>query len=459
MVPHIGELLVRRGVATAAQVESALHDPRDRPLPLASRLLEAGVDEGALAAALAERFGMPGVDLSRTTIDLDALEAVPRTVAEQDLILPLSLEGGRIHLAMARPLDDRVVAELRFVTGREVSVYAAIRSALDRAIEGAYEARARGERSWRGANAGPLPELGAAFPEGEAADEPLDVVEVLEADLLPDEPDVGVRIEVGAPEPLPVRADARPLALVVDDEPEIRQLVQRTLESRGWAVELATDGEEALARADALLPDVVLLDAMLPRLHGFEACRRLRSSPRTRNVPVVMMTAIYRGWRFAEDARENYGAVDYVEKPFRLDDLARRVAAAREASASRPLAPAPEADARVARGRALLDEGRAVEAAALLADAAHADPLGAEAHLQLGRALAATGDAFGAMTALERAVELRPGNLPGLRALARLYEEKGFRRNAAGTLERAVAAAPEGAERAAIREDLLRLLA
>ena len=54
-----------------------------------------------------------------------------------------------------------------------------------------------------------------------------------------------------------------------------------------------------------------------------------------------MMTAIYRGWRFAQDARENYGAEDYVEKPFRLDDLFRRVEAVREASAAARESPPP----------------------------------------------------------------------------------------------------------------------
>ena len=161
-----------------------------------------------------------------------------------------------------------------------------------------------------------------------------------------------MEIEI-APEPLPeppARPGGRKLVLVVDDEPEIRQLVQRTLESKGYAVATAADGADALAQAEALVPDLVLLDAMLPKLHGFEACRRLKSSPRTRHVPVVMMTAIYRGWRFAQDAREAYGAEDYVEKPFRLDDLLRRVEAALDATAARwrwrarprrPSSPAP----------------------------------------------------------------------------------------------------------------------
>lgn len=447
MSVRIGELLVERGVASPAQVEAALHEGRARPLPLASRLLEAGLDEGALASVLAELHGLPGVDLSRTAIDLGALAEVPREVAEQDLILPLSLDGERLHLAMADPLDQRIVAEVRFVTGREVSVYAVLRGALERAIEGAYAARARGEACWRGAAAGPELRLGVAVPTPAAPGAPADVAE-------PEAPEP-VTIEVEEPVAAsPVQG--RPLALVVDDEPEIRRLVERTLAARGWTVEQAGDGEEAVARAEALVPDVVLLDAMLPRLHGFEACRRLRASPRTRDVPVVIMTAVYRGWRFAQDARENLGARDYLEKPFRLDELVRRVEAAREASAVRP-PPEAAAGPHLVRGRELLAAGCAAEAAAELAEAVRDDPWSAEAHYQLGRALQARGDAFAAMTALERASELRPGHLAALRALAAVCQQKGFRRKAAEALERAMGGAAPPA-RYALRRELLRLL-
>src|SRR5512143_2452727 len=112
---------------------------------------------------------------------------------------------------------------------------------------------------------------------------------------------------------------------------------------------------------------------MLPRLHGFEACRRLRSAPRTRGVPVVIMTAVYRGWRFAQDAREHLGAHDYLEKPFRIDDLLRRVEAARGNGAARSL-PAPVPPAGLARGRGLMDAGRAAEAAVALGEAVRDDP-------------------------------------------------------------------------------------
>lgn len=439
-------------------MEAAQKESRARGEPIASRLLALGVEEGELASVLAEKHGVPGVDLSHSAISLDLLELVPRVVAEGDLILPLSLDGGRIHLAMARPWDDRVSAEVRFVTGKEVSPYTAVRGALLHAIAEAYEERARGAVLWRGrACAAPGPHLAAVLAGlGEAgADEPLAAV----AELIPD---ADVLIEV---EPVEVAPAARqaPLVLVVDDEPEIRQLVERLLLSKGYEVALAVDGQEALDLAEKLVPDLVLLDAMLPKVHGFEACRRIKASPRTRQVPVVMMTAIYRGWRFAQDARDSYGAADYVEKPFRMEELLQRMEKALRDAAAPPAAPpaAPEEphSAVVARGKELLAAGKRSEAIAVLSEAVKRDPLSAEAQYHLGRALHASGDAFGAMTALEHAAEAAPGNLASLRALAALYEEAGFRRKAAEVLERALATVADEGGRTALRKDLMRLIA
>jgi DNA-binding response OmpR family regulator len=451
-VSRTGDILVERGLATPDQVDRARREGAVRREPLCSRLLATGVPEGALASVLSEKHGVPGVDLSRTAIDLALVDLVPRSVAEGDLILPLSAEGGRLHLAMARPLDDRILSEVRFVTGREVSPYVAVRAALARAMQEAYDARERGEGLWCGADAGPGgPYLAAVVPGG-------DLVEAeTAAGGDPRAEEIEIQVVGDAPPPL-ARAQGRALVLVVDDEPEIRQLVQRTLESKGYAVEIATDGAEALAKAEALVPDVVLLDAMLPKVHGFEACRRLKASARTRHVPVVMMSAVYRGWRFAQDAMEAYGAVDYLEKPFRLDDAVRAVERTLHTGSGRAPQAASPALPLLARARALAQAGQLQEALETLAAAVRADPYSPDAHFQLGRALRAQGDHFRAMTELERGAELRPNNLAALRALAALYEETGFRRKATEMLERALRTSPDDATRDAIRGELLRLL-
>jgi DNA-binding response OmpR family regulator/Fe2+ transport system protein FeoA len=445
-----GELVVERGLATREQVEAAVVEGRARGEPLCTTLLALGIDEGELVSVLSEKQGVPGVDLSRTAIALELLDLIPRAVAEGDLILPLSLEGDRLHLAMARPNDERVLAEVRFVSGLETSPYVACRGALLRDLNEAYAARARGVQLWRGSA------CVSGTPHIEAVIGGVEVVEAVD-----EIPDTDIVIEIETEPAAPERQAKGPVVLVVDDEPEIRQLVQKTLAAKGYEVVVAQDGADGLEKAERLVPDLVLLDAMLPKVHGFDVCRRIKASPRTRHVPVVMMTAIFRGWRFAQDAKESYGAVDYIEKPFRLDDVVRRVEAAllSGGAASADVPDESAADPRVHAGKQLLAAGRIAEAISTLSEAVHADPHAADAQFQLGRALKAGGDSFGAMTALERAAELAPGHLAALRALASVYEETGFRRKAAEVLERALPAAPDDAARSAIRKDLLRLIA
>jgi CheY-like chemotaxis protein len=472
--PSTGQLLVERGAVAPEVVALAEEAARASGGRLCSELLGMqACDEKALASVLAEKHGVPGVDLSRTIILLEVLELVPRQVAEADGILALSTEGGRLHLAMAAPRDsDKVVAEVRFVTGLEVSSYIAVQASLRAAIAQAYDARQRGAAVWRGAAAGSeTAHLAVALPgDAASADE---VLEVGESDVEPvaeAEPDetVGpveeeeVVITIGDDEEGTVRAEsALPSprrVLVVDDEPEIRLLLERTLKAKGFAVETAADGEEGLARIVEGLPDLVLLDAMLPKIHGFEVCRKVRSDPRTRSVPIIIMTAIYRGWRFAQDAREAYGAEDYVEKPFHIDDLLRRIGAVLESTLSRASPGGPSAEPELKRGKELLLAGQLDPAIAAFEEAIRVDPFSAESHHQMARALRAKGDHFRAMTAFERAVELRQSFFPALRSLAALYGEKGFRRKAAETLERALAAAPDAATRESIRTDLIKLL-
>lgn len=119
------------------------------------------------------------------------------------------------------------------------------------------------------------------------------------------------------------RHDAQPTRiLVVDDEPQIRRVVVAYLSREGFTVETAADGEEALAKASSLRPDLIVLDLMLPRLSGEAVCQSLR---RTSDVPVIMLTA--KGSEEERVAGLNLGADDYLVKPFSAKELVARVKA------------------------------------------------------------------------------------------------------------------------------------
>ncbi|RJP22618.1 MAG: response regulator [Candidatus Omnitrophota bacterium] len=113
------------------------------------------------------------------------------------------------------------------------------------------------------------------------------------------------------------------MILVVEDETDIRELVEYNLIKNGFRVTCTATGEESLVNARTLLPDLILLDIMLPRLDGLEVCRTLKNDPQTADIPIVMLTAkgeesdIVRGLEF--------GADDYITKPFSPKVLVARV--------------------------------------------------------------------------------------------------------------------------------------
>ena len=116
-----------------------------------------------------------------------------------------------------------------------------------------------------------------------------------------------------------------PYVLVVEDEDALSTLLQYNLEKEGYDVTVAADGEEALIQVDERLPDLVVLDWMLPKVSGIEVCRRLRSRSETRNVPIIILTA--RGEETDRIRGLDTGADDYVVKPFSMTELTARIRA------------------------------------------------------------------------------------------------------------------------------------
>lgn len=116
---------------------------------------------------------------------------------------------------------------------------------------------------------------------------------------------------------------AKPKILVIEDERALVEVLAANLEREGFEVIAAHDGEEGLRQAQLKLPDLVVLDLMLPVKPGLEVCRALRAGTRTRDIPVVMVTAK------AEESDElvglAMGADDYVTKPYRMKVLIERI--------------------------------------------------------------------------------------------------------------------------------------
>ena len=127
------------------------------------------------------------------------------------------------------------------------------------------------------------------------------------------------------PMPAPLSQTTGEVVLIVDDMPDNLSLLHDALDEAGYTVLVATDGPSAIARAQQARPAIVLLDAMMPGMDGFEVARRLKAAPDTAGIPIVFMTALTETEHVV--AAFGAGGVDYVTKPIQPREVLARIAA------------------------------------------------------------------------------------------------------------------------------------
>ena len=267
-----------------------------------------------------------------------------------------------------------------------------------------------------------------------------------------------------APEPAvkPKPAGAgQQTVLIVDDEPDIRKLVRRTLEDRGYRVIEAARGHTALAMLKEQTPDLVVLDAMLPEVHGFDIAKRMKGTERYGHIPIVMISAVYKGWRFAEDLKASYGVDAYLEKPFKMTELAtavERLLTHRAAPSSAVERISAEAEKKLALGIEAYQKGDLAAAIEHLREGTRMDPLAYRLHFHLGLLFGKQGLVYDAIQELQTALDINGSHFPALKNLAVLFQKVGFRNKAIETWERALRVAPDDPTRQSIKEHLVGLL-
>ncbi|MBX2813713.1 MAG: response regulator [Myxococcales bacterium] len=454
---RIGDILVTRGVLSRAHLDDALKAQGSSLLPLGSTLIRMGLlPEREVALALAEQFGLPAVHISASTISTAVLDVVPKEVAARHRLLPLAFSGANaLKLGIANPDEKSVIDEITFASGRSTLAFVVPRLSLERAISAAYESRSRGEAFWKG-------------PEGTAETSTIMVIqsEPSPSPQRPIEPEVSVSALdefPAAPQPAPRNKDDQPRILAVDDEPEILEILSLSLGRRGFEVMTATRGRQAMDLLRTYPPDLVLLDAMLPEIHGFELCQHIKRSEHYRSIPVIMISAIYTGWNFSQDVRRIYGADDYIEKPFSLKEVLHRVDQALSKAGNHPKAPEAERAQRdsVRFTKHALDQLQAGDTAAAVAAAERAvdmDPFEPRAHFVLASAMHASDRFYEAISSYERVIELAPDQFSALKNLAVLYERQGFKAKAVEMWMRALENSPTDAVRQTIKAHLVDLL-
>lgn len=472
MDKKLGELLIAAGVISPDQLEAALGRQRRFGGRVATALLAMGhADESTLALFLSQLLGVPFVVLSQSAIPLELFKTMPLEVARKHKAMPVHKDGRELFVAMADPKSIAALDELRFVTGARVVEHGALIGPVSEALEEAYRQLDYGSTVfWEGIDLDPSLDLsgdtghvkivvgrhglGDLAPEQPHADPgPLESESALEAD----QDWVGV-LESGqslAPE----KPTEKKTVLVVDDEPELRHMLRLFLEKSGYEVWEAADGGQALSQLQKQLPNLIVLDAMLPGVHGFDICYRVKNAEATRHIPVIMISAVYRGWRYATDVKRLYGADAFLEKPLRLDELKHLLQSSLDNSTDAASAEelSLKASAALRQAAASYKKGDLMGSAHHMEEAVAAAPFAAQLHHRLGLLYDKLGETYRAIAELERAVEL-DSTYAYVLALARVYEKTGFTNKAYESWERCLRVCKDEKEIETIKQHMQRLL-
>lgn len=492
----LGDLLVEAGAMPRTRVQDLLaRAPADVVRgELATLVIE---QEEAVAEILAERAQTPALVFATSNIDLTALAKLPLPLVREHQILPLHLDNGVITVAAGSADPGAVVADIGVLAGARVVVVVAVPVILELAIERALTLLDSGQRQLRGARCTdsevvvvlarppapkPLPTrlpradsvalaLQAVFDDNGA---PLSALSALRP---PSSPLAALRLKqvpanalverressspvpvASAPTPPAVPpAPTKPFALIVEDDVAIARLMAATLAADGLDVAEVYSGDDVGPALRRRRPDVVVLDAMLPGVRGFEVCAALKHSPAWSAVPVVMVSAVYRGYEHAREIQEVHGADAFIEKPFKIERL-RFVVADLLARPGPPAARSESQRLSHARARALVDHhmllGDVDSAADVVGHWLQDDPLSGRAWLEHGHLCVVRGDAFGALQAYELASTYERNLFVAHLSLAMLYEQLGFARRARATWEKAASHAPDVATADRIRAAL-----
>jgi DNA-binding response OmpR family regulator len=469
---ELGEILLEADLINQSQLAEALGLQRTFGERLASVLVRQHIlTEKFAVTYLGRQLGVPPIDLSKVEIDLSLLDVIPLDLCERSLVFPVRVEGTRLQLAMSDPMDHALVSEIEFKTGVRLAPMIALESSVKNAILEARRALKGGQRRItpnvqrpRETKLEPSP-VGSGDTGPDAA--PAAPQAPIPVSRLEDKERAVFETLAGAPLSAPLSAEpARVLAveevlkiLVVDDDEGILKLMEQILQARKYRVLTASTGREALARVREDMPDLVVLDGMLPEVHGFEICRQLKTSERFRHIPVVLVSAVHTGWRFAADVKEKYGADDYLEKPFENAEFLRRVETLLN-RAPAGLSPASEAAARqhLKEGVIALKQDRLDAAIESFKKGLAIDQLGDLLHYYLAMTYEKRDMVFHAIDHYEKAIQVNPEFYDAITALANLYQKQEFWRKAVEMWELALLANKDDAVRARIKDHLLSLL-
>jgi tetratricopeptide (TPR) repeat protein len=497
MKQGLGTIMVEAGLITQAQLDETLELQKVYGEKLASILVRQNhLTEKFAVTYLGRQLGVPGIDMSKHAISLDLLRLIPLVACDKKLVFPIRLEGGRLQLAMADPLNQEVVAGLAREHDVRLLPCIALEAAIKNAIEEAATAVKAGRRTFTPSalhdrlatfsldrrrrplppGTGPLPVVALEKDRSAPIVEKLgggrvaydrsftktglkaipDLPSSLPDEVPGDEPAPPLEEAVQAPEESgPVEEPAPREVVLVDSNPDARRGMAELLQ-KSAALRVVGFGSpaEALTRlADASL---LIVGRGLRPDNPLELCRQARAL--STDLRVLLITPTRRGWAYQADVREAFG-VDLVlgapldgprlrEQVEELLGLGQGTDAEREAAVQENLR----------AGVAGLKHEKVDEAIEALQGGLQKDPRSDLLHYYLGKAYERKGRAEDAIEHYEQAIETNPEFEDALVCLATLYERAGMRRKSVEIWQRVLSTTPDASSRERIKFHIMELL-
>ncbi len=520
--PKLGSLFLQKKLLASHDVYAILKAQRTRK---GERFASIAVELGKLShvdalTVLSEQEDLAAIDLEQVVLALDDLKVIPHALAKKHGILVISNKEDELILAMADPGRRRYIDEIEYVVGRRVSAYLALHGPLLAVIDDVYRRHSRGDQLYTGravpiehmralgldpaqpASIPPAADLAGAAHQAvlglkdlskeeidfsfaglfdeDAADKapafvPKPTMLPQKPTTPPEAPEFVVakrptldrafesRVAQMPARPTLVPESAGSTILVVDGEDDIRKLLARLLNERGYRVIEAKKGLDAIAMVRDRDPELIIMDATLPDMHGFDICRRIKGSEKYGHIPIIVLSDLYKGWRVAEELKEAFGVYSFIEKPFKVGDVVKQV---QRALAGRAPHSASETETLTEAAKECLERGiesfkggdldAAIES---MKRGISIDPKAYRLHYHLGLLYGRKDEKiFEAIEALQTAVELSPRSFSALKNLAVLYQRASFRHKAIEMWERALTTAPDDETRQGIKAHVVGLL-
>ncbi len=423
----IGTLFLNKGYITQNQLEQLVTFSKRNHIKFASAALELGfVVEKKALECLCEQTGFPGIHFSASSFKV-VPSLIPYQVALEKKILSIKQTETNLLVAMADPFDKVLIDEISFITGKKVIAYICIEKSVTDAIHQCYTLLHQGNSSiFNGENA--VQPNGEYFDiltpnvgQFEEDDEEIELIvgEIIEDDDLSKSDIINVA---------PLKGSKK--ILIVDDESDILTLVSKVVKKLQMEAITVLNGTDALPLIIQHKPDLVILDAMLPGMHGFEICKKIKYSELS-YIPVIIISAIYKGWQFEKDIINLYKADKFMEKPFRINVLMEAIQNLLSASTSTQQNMSEQSiEALLREGVEFIKKGLYKDAKKILDESIKISPFSVQAKYLLGYLYELTNESYLAITELESALEINRHYLPAAKQLATIYEKLGFRNKA-----------------------------